>query len=52
MWVWISVATAIAVGFPGWILVRRFGAGRLEAFNEQRRATFLGGNVPRAVTAS
>jgi hypothetical protein len=39
MWMWISIAAAIAVGFLGWILVRRFGAGRLEAFNEQRRAT-------------
>jgi hypothetical protein len=39
MWVWSSIATAIAVGFLGWILVRRFGVGRLEPFNEQRRAT-------------
>jgi hypothetical protein len=45
MWVWISIATAIAVGIPGWILVRRFGAGRLEAYERAM-------GVPRAVTAS
>jgi hypothetical protein len=25
MSVWISIATAIAIGFQGWIVVRRFG---------------------------
>ena len=38
MSVWISIATAIAVGFMGWILVRQYG-DHLKAFNEQRRAT-------------
>jgi hypothetical protein len=64
MWMWISIAIAIAVGALGWILVRRFGSGRLEAFNEQRRTTsrmvgrgeFVDGNrhlqVALAVTPS
>lgn len=63
MWVWISIAT-IAVGFLGWTLIRRFGASRLDAISEQRRAAsrivgrgeFVDGNrhipVALAVTQS
>jgi hypothetical protein len=39
MWVWISIAIALAVGLAGWILVCRFGVGHLEALIEQRRTT-------------
>jgi len=35
----LSLAAGIAVAFLGWNLVRRFGADRIEALMEKRRAT-------------
>ena len=35
----LSLAAGIAVAILAWSLVRRFGAGRIEALMEQRRAT-------------
>ncbi|MBK5258762.1 MAG: hypothetical protein JJE51_04155 [Thermoanaerobaculia bacterium] len=64
MFVWISLAAVVVAAFLGWNLYRRFGADRIDAFNEKRRATaklvsrgeFVDGNrhleVALAVTQS
>ncbi len=64
MFVWISLAALVVAVFLGWNLYRRFGADRIAAFNEKRRATsklvsrgeFVDGNrhleVALAVTQS
>lgn len=39
MLAWLSIAAVVAVVFLGWNLYRRFGADRIAALNEKRRAT-------------
>lgn len=39
MLTWLSLVALIVVGFLGWNLYRRFGADRIEALIEKRRAT-------------
>lgn len=38
MLAWLSIAAVVAVLFLGWNLYRRFGADRIAALNEKRRA--------------
>ena len=64
MLAWLTVLAVVVVAFLGWNLYRRFGADRIAAFNEKRRATsrlvsrgeFVDGNrhvdVALAVTQS
>ena len=64
MLAWLTVLAVIVVALLGWNLYRRFGADRIAAFNEKRRATsrlvsrgeFVDGNrhvdVALAVTQS
>ena len=64
MLAWLTVLAVVIVAFLGWNLYRRFGADRIAAFNEKRRATsrlvsrgeFVDGNrhvdVALAVTQS
>jgi hypothetical protein len=61
---WLMIVAVIVVGFLGWNLYRRFGADRIQALNDKRRATsrivsrgeFVDGNrhldVALAVTQS
>ena len=61
---WLLLVAVIVVGFLGWNLYRRFGANRIQALNDKRRATsrivgrgeFVDGNrhldVALAVTQS
>jgi len=61
---WLVLVAVIVVGFLGWNLYRRFGADRIQALNDKRRATsrivsrgeFVDGNrhldVALAVTQS
>lgn len=61
---WLMLVAVIVVGFLGWNLYRRFGADRIQALNDKRRATsrivsrgeFVDGNrhldVALAVTQS
>jgi hypothetical protein len=39
MFLWITIAAAVLVGFLGWNLYRRFRSDRLGVFNEKRRNT-------------
>ena len=39
MSVWLSIAASVVVVFLSWNLYRRFGADRIAAFIEKRRAT-------------
>lgn len=39
MLAWLSIAAVVAILFLGWNLYRRFGADRIAALNEKRRAT-------------
>jgi len=39
MLLWLSLFALIAAGFLGWNLYHRFGADRIEALTEKRRAT-------------
>ena len=39
MLTWLSIVALIVVGFLGWNLYRRFGADRIHALTEKRRAT-------------
>ena len=64
MLAWLTVLAVVVVAFLGWNLYQRFGADRIAAFNEKRRATsrlvsrgeFVDGNrhvdVALAVTQS
>lgn len=64
MSVWLTIAAIVVVAFLSWNLFRRFGADRISALNEKRRATsrmvgkgeFVDGNrhlaVALAVTQS
>src|SRR5688572_16105320 len=36
---WLLLVAVIVVGFLGWNLYRRFGADRIQALNDKRRAT-------------
>jgi hypothetical protein len=36
---WLSLVAVVVVGVLGWNLYRRFGADRISALNEKRRAT-------------
>jgi len=36
---WLSLGAVLVVGFLGWNLYRRFGADRIQALNDKRRAT-------------
>jgi hypothetical protein len=36
---WLSIVAVVAVAFLSWNLYRRFGADRIQALNEKRRAT-------------
>lgn len=61
---WLLLVAVVVVGFLGWHLYRRFGADRIQALNDKRRATsrivsrgeFVDGNrhldVALAVTQS
>lgn len=58
MLLWLSLFALIAAGFLGWNLYRRFGADRIEAISEKRRATsrivgrgeFVDGDLRRDVS--
>lgn len=50
---WIIILAITAAAFPAWTLYRRFGADRIEGFNEKRRATSrLTGKGELAVSAT